>query len=572
MKLIFSIAVSILFLSGQSQSIVLDDIYPEEMTGSGFTLSSNSSVKVEGSGALFYEDWKAIIYYGWIIDADTREVVWHMFDKIKDKDSRDIQGQIDFNMNVDLDRGNYEAYFAASYSSGNDWNNWGNTWAVQSFNDVVDKIFDSRDRRKFRTSFADDYYMKISSSSLKSMSIDQLMENKTRSSIVSFTRVGDDESLKKGFSLSAETDLQVYAVGEIQKNETFDYFRIYDVETREPVFEMNYRNTDFAGGAKKNLKFDDVITLDKGNYMASFVTDDSHSYDKWNALLPDDPQFWGATVWVANEGDRRNVIPYREPKTVTPIVDLTRVRDGELVSKGVTLLRDMDVRVLCVGEGSDDSMADYGWIINANTREKVWQMKYYKSDHAGGARKNKQVSDVVNLPKGDYVVYYATDDSHAYGDWNDTRPHEEEMWGITLWATSEADLKSVKSFSPSEFKSENALVEITMVRDHENIREYFTLDEGANVRILALGEGDDGEMYDYGTIRDESGRLVWEMEYRDSNSAGGARKNREVNEKIYLEAGRYRVTYRTDGSHSYGDWNSTPPPNQEMWGIVVLKE
>lgn len=572
MNLIFSLAASIVLFTAQSQSIVLDDIYPEEMESSGFSLSANSTVKVEGAGALFYEDWKSIIYYGWIIDSETREVVWHMFDEIKDKDSRDLQGQIDFNFNVELDRGNYEAYFAAAHSSGNDWNNWGNTWALQNFNDVVDKIFDSRDRKKFRTGFAEDFYMKVSSSNLKSVSMDKLLADKKASSIVSFTQVRDDESLKKGFSLSAETDLRIYSVGELQKNETFDYFWIYNVETRETVFEMNYRNTDFAGGAKKNLKFDDVITLDKGSYMASFVTDDSHSFEKWNSLPPDDPQFWGAVVWPASDGDRRNVTPYREPKTITPIVDITRVRDDELVSKGVTLLKDMEVRVLCVGEGTDDSMSDYGWIINANTREKVWNMRYHRADHAGGARKNRKISDLINLPKGDYIVYFTTDDSHAYDDWNDTKPHEEEMWGITLWATNEADLKSVKAFSPSGFKSENALIEITMVRDYENIRETFTLNNDAYVRVLALGEGDSGEMYDYGTIKDDSGRIVWEMEYGNSDYAGGASKNREFNEKVFLKAGSYRVTYRTDGSHSYGDWNSTPPPNEEMWGIVVLKE
>lgn len=572
MKLLFSLAAGILLLNVHAQSIVLDDIDPEEMTSSGFNLSSNSTVKLEGTGALFYEDWKAIIYYGWIIDAESREVVWHMFDEIKDEDSRDLQGQIDFNLDVDLDAGNYEAYFAAAHSSGNDWNNWGNSWAVQNFNDVVDKIFDSRDRRKFRTGFADDFYMKVTSSNLKSVSMDKLLSEKLSASVVSFSRVGDDASLKKGFSLSRETDLQVYAVGEIEKSETYDYFWIKDVSTMETVFEMNYRNTDFAGGAKKNLKFQDVITLEAGSYMASYVTDDSHSYEKWNSLPPDDPQFWGAAIWPASENDRRNVIPYKEPKTIAPIAQITKVRDDEMLSKGITLLRNMDVRVLSLGEGTDDSMADYGWIMNANTREKVWKMKYHRSDHAGGARKNRKVSDVINLPKGDYIVYYTTDDSHAYNDWNDTRPHEENMWGISLWATNEGDLKSVKAFSPSGFKSENALVEITMVRDYENIRESFTLSSDSYVRVLALGEGDSGEMYDYGTIRDDSGRIVWEMEYRNSDYAGGASKNREFNEKVFLKAGQYRVTYRTDDSHSYGDWNSSPPPNEEMWGIVVLKE
>lgn len=573
MKSTFSFLAILFSLAVAAQSIRLGDLRPEEITSQGFFLSTDATVRVEGSGAIFYEDWKAIIYYGWIVDSESREVVWHLFDVIKDKDSQEKKGQIDFSANLNLKKGNYEAYFAAAYSNGNDWNNWGNTWAVKNFDDVVDKIFSSRDRQKYRTGYSEDFYLKVSSNNLRRVEMEELLAKKIASSIISFTKVGDDESLRKGFSLSAETDLKVYAVGEVRRDEVFDYLWIYDAETREVVFEMDYDNTDFAGGAEKNLKFDDEVTLPKGNYVVSYVTDDSHSYDKWNALPPDDPNFWGATIWPATVADGNNVIPYREPKTITPLVDLTRIRDDKLVSQGISIQRDMKVRILSIGEGTGDgSMADYGWIMDANTREKVWTMPYSRTDYAGGASKNRKASDVITLPKGDYIVYYATDDSHSYNDWNASRPHEKEMWGITVWAIDEADLGKATAFSPSSFVNKNSLVEILMVRDDEYIRESFVLDEDTRVRILAVGEGSSGEMYDYGVIKDESGRTVWEMEYRDTDHAGGANKNREISDQIFLEKGTYKVIYRTDGSHSYSRWNASPPSDQEMWGIMVLKE
>ncbi|MEQ9402186.1 MAG: hypothetical protein RIM99_01265 [Cyclobacteriaceae bacterium] len=571
MKTLLSITIIFCAIATQAQSIVLDGLYPEELAGSGFRLTSNSTIKVEGSGAVFYEDWKAIIYYGWIIDSKTREVVWHQFDAMKDRNSEDLNGQIDFKVNVNLDAGNYEAYFAAAYSNGNDWNRSGNTWAVRNFDDVVKRLLNAHERRRFRGSYSDDFFMKVSGDNLSKIDLEALLDEKISGSVISFNKVRDDKTMKKGFGLSGETKLKIYAVGEGDRDETFDYLRIYNMDTRESVFEMDYDNTDFAGGAKKNLKFDGTVTLAKGNYMASYVTDDSHSYEKWNALPPDDPYFWGTTIWPASERDRRNIVEYEEPKTATPIVDLTRVRDDQVVSQGISLSSAMDVRILCIGEG-DDSLVDYGWIINANTREKVWKMRESRSEHAGGARKNRQVSDVISLPAGDYIVYYSTDGSHSYGDWNDTRPHEADMWGITLWATNESDMRKVSSFDPSDFRNKNALVEILMVRDDEYIRETFTLDEGTDVRIQAVGEGSDGEMHDYAYIRDESGRVVWEMEYRDSDWAGGANKNREFNDKIYLKKGTYRVVYKTDGSHSYERWNASAPDDPEMWGIVILKE
>jgi len=568
---LLTIAILLAYTSN-SQSIMLDDVYPEEVASQGFTLTSNSNVKIEGIGSVFYEDWKAIVYYGWILDSKTREVVWHLFDEMKDRDFRDSDGQIDFKANVDLDKGDYEAYFAAAYSNGNDWNDWGNTWAVRNLDDVVKRIFDSRDRQKYRSSYSDDFYMRVSSDNLRKVDMSELLNKSLSNSIISFNRMGDSESEKKGFSLTAETDVRVYSVGEGNRGETFDYLWIYDARTREVVFELEYDNTDFAGGAEKNLKFDEVITLDAGDYIASYASDGSHSYEKWNALPPDDPQFWGATIWPASENDSKNVVPFREPKILKPLVDITKVRDDELLSKGFTIKKEIDVRVLCLGEEGGDGMADYGWIMNANTRDKVWKMREYRSDHAGGASKNRKVSEVITLPVGDYIVYYSTDGSHAYNDWNSTRPHEEEMWGITIWATDESDLRDVTAFEPSEFVNKNSLVEILMVRDDEYIRETFTLEEDTDVRVLAIGEGSGGDMDDYGYIRDESGRTVWEMEYRDSDHAGGSSKNRAFNERLTLRKGTYKVTFRSDGSHSYGRWNASPPSDQEMWGLQIVKD
>ena len=83
----------------------------------------------------------------------------------------------------------------------------------------------------------------------------------------------------------------------------------------------------------------------------------------------------------------------------------------------------------------------------------------------------------------------------------------------------------------------------------------------------------DKEMYDYGWIEEtESGKTVWEMTYRMTEHAGGARKNRMESTTLTLKPGEYELHYETDGSHSFGEWNDDPPEDRTHWGITVYKE
>ena len=47
---------------------------------------------------------------------------------------------------------------------------------------------------------------------------------------------------------------------------------------------------------KKNRMVDQVILLDKGEYILHYVSDDSHAFPDWNSTPPDDPLSWGVTV------------------------------------------------------------------------------------------------------------------------------------------------------------------------------------------------------------------------------------------------------------------------------------
>jgi hypothetical protein len=216
-------------------------------------------------------------------------------------------------------------------------------------------------------------------------------------------------------------------------------------------------------------------------------------------------------------------------------------------------------------------MVDYGWITDSATHQKVWDMRYADTESAGGDAKNRLVDRVMHLEKGDYVVHYVSDDSHAFGEWNAAAPSDGQHWGITLLAARgpaerSAATEYVEKADPS------IVAQLVRVRDDENARKSFKLDRESQVRIYALGEGIGRSLADYGWIEDaKTGKTVWEMTYRTTEAAGGAAKNRRFDGTVTLQAGDYVLRYETDGSHAFGAWNANPPDDPDMWGITVYR-
>jgi hypothetical protein len=115
------------------------------------------------------------------------------------------------------------------------------------------------------------------------------------------------------------------------------------------------------------------------------------------------------------------------------------------------------------------------------------------------------------------------------------------------------------------------IVSLVGVGDDELRSEGFTLSRSMAVRIYAIGEGGESEMYDYAWIVDAATRRrVWTMRYDDTEPAGGDEKNRLFDGMIRLEPGSYMVYYKTDGSHSAENWNSGPPAEALYYGISVF--
>jgi hypothetical protein len=390
--------------------------------------------------------------------------------------------------------------------------------------------------------------------------------------VVALRGTGDGLSESAGFALDRPTAVEIRGIGEVRRGATFDYGWIIDTATRERVWQLSYDDSGPAGGDDKNRESRVRIELPPGRYAAFFVTDDSHSPARWNAPPPADPLSYGLTVRLADPSARPAVhlFDYTPVAPSQAIVALTGIGDEEYRSAGFALARPMGVRIFALGEKGSERMVDYGWITNADTGERVWEMQHAVTEHAGGASKNRLYDGAIRLETGRYIAHYVTDDSHSAAGWNDSAPADREFWGMTLMPTrGAADADQITRFDPESDPA--VLARIVAVRDNSNSRRGFRLEGDGAIRIRALGEGVGGEMADYAWIEDASGRRVWQMRYDDTSHAGGSDKNRVFDGTIRLKAGEYVVRYRSDDSHAFGSWNAPRPSDFASWGVTLYR-
>ena len=429
--------------------------------------------------------------------------------------------------------------------------------------------------------------------------------------VVSLRNFCDTELKMAGMELPRRTTFHVRALGggadkgwTYSSDELYAYAWIVNAATREVVWEMTSDNTS---GSKGERTFDGEVTLDRGGYevyftVPVFVHHTFFTHITTNVDHREKPLFrggeqkeffrffknwfsddfisaweercksWGIDV-IAGDDDVRGISLFAPPREFPRVlIKATGIGENLLVRKGFSLSEATTLSIYALGEGvRGDDMADFGWIADAKSRERVWEMDRSNISPAGGADKNVMFHGDITLPAGEYVLYYSSDDSHSRTDWNALPPYDPLNWGITLLAKSEADVGKFKEAPYQEIR--NVIVSITKVRDEESRSEGFTLKRDAPVRIYAIGERSNARrlMADYGFILDARTRnKVWTMDVDRTDHAGGASKNRFIDEVVTLPKGSYVVTYVTDDSHAWGDWNDTPPGDAENYGITVM--
>jgi len=553
--------------AGAGEIVRIENVSDQDVVTESFSLTRPVRVRVNCTGA---GDPETMYAYGWILDARTREVVWSLAGDKGDADGRNVQ----FDGWLSLPAGDYLASYAA-------FGEWRRRLKIVRFLGRELFRFQIDDGRKKRGSRdPGGWGLRLEVEPADADAVDaRLPPSAERDArvVAQITGAGNDVLLQQGFTLPVSMQLTVYAIGEGDPNGDVlsDSGWILDAATRKRVWVLGPRNARHAGGARKNRYARETITLPAGNYIAYYATDDSHAAGDWNAPPPYDPDFWGLTVWAASATDAARVRPYVDARESEPLVALVRQRNDAYSTQGLTVSRPAEVRVYALGEYAGDGFVDEGWIEEFKSRRRVWEMDAENTNPAGGSAKNRFADAIVALTPGDYVVYYKSDDSHAYEEWNAAPPSDPTHWGITVEARGGRRADGFRTFDPDKRSEEGQdfLVRLVRVGNDAHVRKRFRLDRATEVRVVALGEGQDHEMHDYAWIEDlKSGDAVWEMNVDDTRHGGGAHKNRLFDGRIQLERGEYEAHFLTDGSHAWGDWNAARPRDPHLWGITITVE
>lgn len=420
----------------------MKDAKATEVQSQGFTLSKAMKVHVYAKGGSVEDE--GFFAYGWILNAATREVVWQM-------DGRTARADGVYQVAdayIDLPQGSYEAYYAhhAYARSG--------AFYMSSPRNL--------DRRPRKTDGGQDdshgrwvhrlfsggptgngawmrrvgnYGMELYLPANETGTVQKFTAPLSwKNEFVSLVPDKDGGRWTSSFRVRRAVTLHVYAQGEYVGHDQFaDRGWILDAHTRRPVWEMSTEKALYGGGEKKNRRQVETLQLPPGDYIATYVTDGSHSPSDWNAAPPCDPLRYGLILALPKEGDRAQVELAAAPEAAPVLAELVRMGNHQNEARTFTLQAAAKVRVYAIGEGSDDELADTAWIEDQQGR-KVWSMSKGNTLHAGGAEKNRVADEVLNLAKGTYTLRVRTDGSHAYQKWNDAAPWDLEHYGATVYA------------------------------------------------------------------------------------------------------------------------------------------
>ena len=200
--------------------------------------------------------------------------------------------------------------------------------------------------------------------------------------------------------------------------------------------------------------------------------DDDDFREEWNKRST----VWGIDVAV-DEKLASSIRTFTPPKAISNVVlKATKLGENEYIRKGFALTEPMKIHLYALGEGvrNDYELVDYGWIMNTEDRSRVWQMKWRDSEDAGGASKNVIVNENISLPKGEYTLYYVSDNSHSSVDWNCAPLYDPLNYGATISVNNEKDKSNFKIIDVKE-DAGIVFLSITKVGDDENRSEAFTL-------------------------------------------------------------------------------------------------
>ena len=159
--------------------------------------------------------------------------------------------------------------------------------------------------------------------------------------ISSILKVGDYQDLKKDFSIEKKTNILLVSVGEGLPDGAsimVDYGWLTD--SKNDTLFIHYSVMDgskYLNGVAKNRIAIKTLTLNPGSYKLHYISDDSHSYGKWNANPPADSTLWGIQAFEISDNEMNKINKLIEndeskPSIVGTFVGIAKYsKDGSII-------------------------------------------------------------------------------------------------------------------------------------------------------------------------------------------------------------------------------------------------
>lgn len=270
----------------------------------------------------------------------------------------------------------------------------------------------------------------------------------SREPLISFTRVPDSAERSQRFEVTQPIQVVLYCMGEVTDG-AWDYGELLKEETHQKrtIWKLSSDASMPAGGDRKNRLGVAFLRLDPGTYELRYETDGSHAYDDWNADRPDYPERWGVTLFpmaptlqdnafrLLSTGATEmsaNGMGVNQTTTGNALIAWTNLGGDESKEKVLHIEEPTVLHIEALGEIEREDAYDYGWIENAETGERVWEMTWNNTRHGGGTDRNRYFEGEIILKPGRYVAHFKTDGSHHYGNWEGERPDGSIPWGMTI--------------------------------------------------------------------------------------------------------------------------------------------
>ena len=371
-----------------------------------------------------------------------------------------------------------------------------------------------------------------------------------------------------------DLDVQVHGVGAGEKRgNLYAYGWIVDARSSELVWSMVDAEPRAVRATERTLAFHEQLRLPAGHYHLCFYAGRRHQQSDGLDLkdlfvrYKDAPEHWMLALYVDPADREALVLSVDPPASTHDRIQLAPLGHDAMLRRRFRMLRPAQVELLAVGEAypRGQQLSDRSWLVSLESRETVWRMDPKRSEHAGGARKNRIVRERVKLAAGSYELVAVTDESHSFANWNALPPYAANAWGVTLRAP-----RGTLDFS--DVPAETIVARLMEAHDGEALTATFRVDRPLQARVYGLGEWSSGrgDLVDVGWLENADTRTkVWRMRYEGSDHAGGASRNRMLDTSIELEPGTYQLHYVTDDSHSPRRWRGLPPFDPRSWGIQV---